>query len=133
MSKYPRNPKMFTYRTNRMKSDAGRVMLGIPPLAASECEMVLWSYYGSKWKMVRALFWKTLCNCFSGAWLHFLFWFSDVMGWTKLHHIPETKDFREHVQRHGGKCSGSPNCAQECIDRDQPKWFRKVFLSKYER
>jgi hypothetical protein len=63
----------------------------------------------------------------SYRWLRVCIWISDRAGWTKLYHIPTTDELLEHWQRHGRKCSGSPNCDNwNCISDSLPKWFKRL-------
>ena len=51
--------------------------------------------------------------------------FCDWMGWTRVYDYPETKSMIAHSERHGRKCSGSPNCSNmNCINDSIPKWFK---------
>lgn len=102
-------------------------MMDIPPIIASEFELALHAYYGSRWQMVRALARKALVLWWDGKVGGCLMWISDTVGWTKVYHVPETKDYVDHYRRHGRKCSGSPNCQNmDCINDSLPKWFRRI-------
>jgi hypothetical protein len=96
-------------------------------LFAFEARLALEAYYGgpfrSCWEQFKQVVWLDLQGKRHSTGI----WISDKLGWTKICHVPETKDYRAHSLRHGGRCHGSPNCSQECIGQAIPKWFKTVF------
>ena len=128
-TKYPVNHKLFTPRANRLMARAteNRQLFQIPPLLKSECQMIVESYYGSKWAMVWALFKETLWLLCWSAWGHLRIRFCDFMGWTKLYDVPATSRMHGYQMRHGRRCSGSPNCNNHrCIEESVPGWYRWI-------
>jgi hypothetical protein len=123
----PRQPERFAVRIARIvehaKSDSA--MFRIPPIATLECRMVVEAYYGGRWRTVRALAREAAWFTWNDVVGATILWVCDTVGWTIIHHIPETADYRAHTERHGRRCSGSPNCNDvRCIKRSLPKWFR---------
>lgn len=133
--KFPIHPERFSKHADRIIErcrEKGSIMFRIPPMAALECEILLHYYYGSKWRMVWHLFRAALHQSIHSGYNRCLIKICDWMGWTKVYHIPETPEFRAHYQRHGRKCSGSPNCNNmRCIDESIPKWFR--WLTRWDK
>ncbi len=125
----PRNPEKMERQLRRIGQHfkSNSAMMRIPPIAALECQMVLHGYYGGSWRMIWALIGKQLVLDYHALKTRAVMALSDGMGWTKLHHYPESADFVAHAQRHGRQCSGSPNCADnECIDRALPRWLKWI-------
>jgi hypothetical protein len=59
-------------------------------------------------------------------------WICDRMGWTRLYWISDTYEIPGHHERHGRKCSGSPNCNNPfCISEGVPRWFRRLTFWDY--
>jgi hypothetical protein len=115
----------------RMERIAGLVKTKHCPSLILECEMrlALYVYHGGR---IRAAL-KVLRSAVQDTYLErkslLAMWIADRMGWTKIYDIPETKDFIAHQQRHGRKCSGSPNCNNHrCIPESCPRWFRWLML-----
>ena len=126
-SKYPARPEQFRMRVQRVENYARKGHLRIIPAVTSlECELILKAYYGGTWRMLIAIAKKDLWLWQNGLKAHFLYWISDRIGWTKITDVPETEDFIAHQRRHGRTCHASPNCEGGCIERDQPKWFRRI-------
>lgn len=102
-------------------------MYSIPAIVNSECRMVTHAYYGGRWWALWYMFKEACYLGTHGAYHSFLLWICDTAGWSKVYDIPQTKDFIAHQQRHGKKCSGSPNCNNmNCIDESIPRWFRTI-------
>lgn len=86
------------------------------------------AYYGGS---IRAL-WKLGAEDLKSWWrmrvvISTWIWISDLVGWTKVYHYHETEEMLAHQERHGYKCSGSPNCNDpDCISRSLPPWFKKL-------
>ena len=107
-------------------------MMRIPPIAASECQMLLEAYHGGRWKTIFALTGMAIFLLRHDLNARFVIWLCDLAGWTKVYDIPETEKMRAHKQRHGRKCSGSPNCQNvNCIDDSIPAWFK--FISRWDK
>ena len=123
-------PEQFKTRAERIISHCRMeppTMMQIPAIAAAECQMLLESYHGGKWRVIRYLFREWLYLRSNSVLWNARLWISDAVGWTKIYDVPETADCIAHQQRHGRKCSGSPNCDDlHCIDRSIPKWFRRL-------
>ena len=123
----PKRPQQFKMRVDRIIDHAKKdsPMMRIPAIARSECLMVVQAYHGGEWRTVWALFRQAWYLTWHG-WLGTLkIKVCDWVGWTKLYDIPETESYRAHTERHGRKCSGSPNCNNmHCIEDSVPKWFR---------
>lgn len=86
------------------------------------------AYYGGA---IRAL-WKLGTEELGSWWrlqvvITIWIWISDTAGWTKVYHYQATDEMIAHSERHGRKCSGSPNCDDpDCISRSLPGWFKKL-------
>lgn len=92
-----------------------------------ECKMLMESYYGGRWRFAWRLLYEAAYITFHDIIACVRIKICDWMGWTKLYYYPQTDEMLGHWQRHGRKCSGSPNCANmNCIEEGVPKWFRWI-------
>jgi len=125
MSKYPAKPKQYEDRRKRMLE--GGPLSRITPLFTMQAKLLLSAYYGSQTKAAIAMLRESFMLWRHSKYLRSLLWICDTIGWTKVYWYPETRDMIGHHQRHGRKCSGSPNCANNhCISDGIPKWFRVI-------
>lgn len=125
----PRNPEQMAIRLERIKEHAraDSPMLKIPPIAASECLLVVHAYYGGPWHAIWNLIRMQLFLGYHGVRGSLIWRFCDLVGWTKVVHHPGNANALEHWRRHGKQCSGSPNCHDmDCSDRSIPRWFKKL-------
>jgi len=127
--KFPRQPERFENRLERMwahaKSDS--VMWRIPPVVMLEVRCLERAYFGGQWRTVWELFKEALHDTIESWGNRLRIKICDWMGWTKLYYFAETASMLGHWQRHGFKCSGSPNCFNDqCITDSVPKWFRWI-------
>jgi hypothetical protein len=130
----PAQPELYQLRLERIINHAKleSPMVRIPPIAVSEFSMVISAYYGGRGKAARYLLFEAMRLWCSDKRWSFLIWLTDRFGWTKVYHIPATPEYREHSERHGRKCSGSPNCSNmNCIDDSIPSWFKWLVRWKY--
>jgi len=111
----------------RMERIAGLVKTKHCPSLILECEMrlALYTYHGGRMRAG----WRILKAALQEEWLErksrLACWITDRVGWSKIYDIPETVDYIAHKERHGRKCSGSPNCSNmNCIPDSCPRWFR---------
>lgn len=134
------NKKLFRERCDRLVASSA-IKYHLDFIVAHEMLAALKAYYGS----IPRMFYCITVNGFRDwkimARLRFLIWLSDFMGWTRLIHCPQDDQFIAHDERHGRQCDG--NCGrslkskmtddeklleEDCIERSQPKWFRKLYL-----
>lgn len=124
----PINRAQFENRRERLIKHAREnppMMWRIEPMLVFEIKLLLEAYYGGKWREVWALA-REAANYDSNALITSArIKICDWAGWTKLYYYPETETMVGHWQRHGRKCSGSPNCNNHhCIDDSIPGWFK---------
>ncbi|MDE2096149.1 MAG: hypothetical protein KGL39_02815 [Patescibacteria group bacterium] len=129
MSKYPKQPERFKRRSEelieRVSSPSTRIMFKIPPIAVLQYEMLLEAYHGGPVRAGLAFIRKGVAEAVRDARWSILLKITDSVGWTKLHHMPETETHHEYWHRHGRKCHGSPNCNDfNCIEKSLPRWFK---------
>lgn len=127
--KHPVQREKFDRWRERLRCHAAEnsVLFRIDPMLAFEVEALLHAYYGGEWRMIFALIRKHSVLSYHSLIGRVTFWFCDFIGWTKVYFYPETRLMRAHHQRHGRKCSGSPNCSNmNCIDDSIPSWFKKI-------
>lgn len=109
------------------RRESVRTMNKIPAILVHNCWHAIELYYGGP---LRAI-WAMAANEFHlwawGKFHSFTLWICDSVGWTKIYHYPETDGMWSHDERHGWKCSGSPNCGDtDCISRSIPAWFKRL-------
>lgn len=124
--KYPVKPEGFKRWCDSIHKDH-KLFADIAPMKAFQFKAALDNYYGGRWATIVALIKEAWYLTWRGWVVSAMVWFSDRMGWTKLYFYHETEKSHAHHCRHGSKCSGSPNCANEhCIEDSWPKWFKKL-------
>ena len=103
----------------------------ITPIIVSEFEQAVEAYYGGYWATARHALWKAVYMTWGDLSSTLRIRICDRMGWTKLYYYSETEKMIGHWQRHGRKCSGSPNCNNmSCIQDSVPRWFK--WLTRWE-
>lgn len=126
----PARPKTYKIRLERIRGhfvNSGGIGSRITPLMMMELELLQQAYYGSQLKAGRHLLWAGIKDLIFSKACKLRIKVCDWMGWTKVYHYHETELMRAHSQRHGRKCSGSPNCQNDrCIDDSVPKWYKKI-------
>lgn len=131
----PVRPDRFNHWLKKMHCSVkdNSPMMRIPGIVMFQVETLQTHYYGSYAKAGLALLRKAFYLWWNDKLTHCFLWISDSMGWTKVYDIPETPEYVAHQQRHGRKCSGSPNCQNDqCIDDSLPKWFRWLWRKRFE-
>ena len=125
----PIQKERFENRAARIKSHLNR-SFKIDFILACEARLLVEAYYGGPFRMLWALFKHYVREHVDSFIISAFYWISDRMGWTVIVDVPQTDEYIAHQRRHGIKCHMSPNCEGGCIDRNQPKWFRK-FINWY--
>lgn len=121
----PVDPKRYNHWKDRLRDDSP--IHQIPAIFTNEVWWCLRAYYGGSIRALLSLARQDFYLWRGYKWNGFTIWLCDRFGWTKIYHYPETEEMMEHEERHGRKCSGSPNCSDvTCIDRSIPKWFKKL-------
>jgi hypothetical protein len=131
--KYPKFPEHFSRRVERIRQHVkdDTAMFGIAPLVVSEFEQAIEAYYGGYWGAARNALRKAIYITWGNWTSRIRIGICDRMGWTKLYYYNETDTMLGHWQRHGRKCSGSPNCNNmNCINDSVPRWFK--WLTRWE-
>lgn len=127
--KRPADPVGFDKGRARIRKDAraNDLMFRIDGMLMFSLEWMQECYYGGRWATVWALFRKAIYYSWHERVGGLRIWICDRAGWTKIYEVPETATHYGHRQRHGRKCSGSPNCNNmNCIEESVPRWFRWI-------
>src|SRR5437762_2805417 len=117
----PIDKQRFIRRVDRITD----LLLHHPPpvIIANEFQLALWAYYGNRRRACMAIISQFVWSWWNESLSHFRMSICDRMKWTIVY--PETGE------RHGKKCSGSPNCANcNCIPDSVPRWFKVLTFWK---
>lgn len=133
-TKKPVMKESFERQLGRIRSHckSESPMMKIAPIARMEMIIALSYYHGGRGRLALALLREWFVLARSHYCCAITMFVCDRMGWTKVYHYPETDSMIAHSQRHGRKCSGSPNCSNaNCIDDSVPRWFK--ILSRWDK
>jgi hypothetical protein len=123
----PIDLRFYKWQRKLIDPEANLVARTIPAMFVWGSWLAISCYHGGCWKALFFIARHEIHSAIVLRWHTFLIWICDRAGWSKIYEYPETETMLAHLQRHGRKCSGSPNCSDmDCIGRSIPRWFKVI-------